>query len=152
MTVPGGKPTGTLARRGRELSRRLFRRWLWSVHAGLKCEDRSRAGTLIVTAPENRPVINERLPAAFLGGAFPVSARCHAFEENRALIVGRADRACHRGDGDKGQRAEREPATRGGRAFPSRSFEVRATDTRETPAFQVGAAAASEIDTQRYQE
>src|SRR6266436_432003 len=31
MTVPGGKPTGTLARRGRELSRRLFRRWLWSV-------------------------------------------------------------------------------------------------------------------------
>jgi hypothetical protein len=31
MTGPGGKPTGTLARRGRELPKRLFRRWLWSV-------------------------------------------------------------------------------------------------------------------------
>ena len=31
MTGPGGKPTGTLARRGRELPKRLIRRWLWSV-------------------------------------------------------------------------------------------------------------------------
>ena len=39
-----------------------------------------------------------------------------AFVIHLLLIAGRADRVCHRSDGDKSQRAKREPATRGGRS------------------------------------